>query len=299
MCSYDLLILSLNDYYFCYKMDPLPFSTNTNDVISSKVSEPTLSIAHRYLPNDEQTINALSNYSLVITGTIGAGKSTVCESIAYNIKSLFPDMRIVAYPEFLFVKDCNLSGNILAAKINGSISSNTLQSYILDNWNHIMTQNKDLRGFRLFERCVDDCVTCFCNIENKAGALSDSQFLSLYEELKKIDEHYDIPTYFNIGCRRESSSHFTKLYSNDLNYNLQKILSIISGDILNGINKRIIGLSILPKISKERITVRSRNGESGYTDEQIAIYSTHYEKLFDMLDRGERINRFVDMGALL
>ena len=280
-------------------MNPLPFSTNDQNTISSKISELTLSIARRYLPNDESTISALSNYSLVITGTIGAGKSTVCESMVHIIKTLFPELCIVTYPEFLFVKDAGLSSNLLTAKINGGISSNTLQSFILDNWNNIMSQNEKYQGFRLFERCVDDCVTCFCNIENKAGKLSDAQFMSLYEELKKIDEHYDIPTYFNIRNEHNTESHFTKLYSNDLNYNLQKILSIISGDILNGIKKRIIGLSILPKISKERIIIRSRDGESGYTDEQISIYSTHYEKLFNMLDKGERIDRFVDMGALL
>ena len=278
-------------------MRALPFSTNTTETISSKISELTLSIARRYFPNDAITINALNNYSLAITGTIGAGKSTVCESLVYIFNTIFPDVHIVAYPEFLFVKDSELSGNILSAKINGNISSNTLQSYILDNWNHIMKQNASLQGFRLFERCVDDCVSCFCNIENKYGNLSDAQFMSLYEELKKIDERYDIPTYFN--NEDENISHFTKLYSNDLNYNLQKIMSIISNDILNGINKRIIGLSVLPKTSKERISIRNRDGETGYSDEQLFMYSVHYEKLFDMLDKGKRINRFVDMGALL
>ena len=101
--------------------------------------------------------------------------------------------------------------------------------------------------------------------------------MALYEELRTIDKTYDIPTYFEI-TDEQNESHFTKIYSTDLNYNLANILSIIGCDISNNIKNRIIGLSIKPKTSKERIMKRSREGESGYTDEQLQIYSTHYEK---------------------
>lgn len=276
-----------------------PFSSNSFDTIKSKISEQTFTIAARYLPpNDETIINALNSYSLVITGTVGAGKSTVCESLLMIFKTLFPNLNIITYPEFLYVKDEDVGEKLLNNKISGDISSNTLQSYILDNWRHIMRMNKPHSGFKLFERCVDDCVICFCNLENKTNRLSDAQFMNLYEELKKIDEEFEIPTYFQTNDERRQS-HFTKLYSNDLNYNLQKILSIISGDIINSISNRIIGLSIQPKTSKERILIRSRSGECGYSDDEIALYSNHYEKLFAMLDRGDRITRFVDLGTLL
>ena len=122
--------------------------------------------------------------------------------------------------------------------------------------------------------------------------------MALYEELKDIDKSYNIPTYFETS-NEQNESHFTKLYSTDLNYNLSNILSIIGCDVSNNIKNRIIGLSIKPKTSKERIMKRSREGECGYTDGQLQTYSTHYEKLFDFIDKGEKISRFVDLGMLL
>lgn len=275
------------------------FSKETNETIASRITSQTLKLAKRYLPPDDpKMIAALSEYSLVITGTIGAGKSTICESLVYILHQLFPNLDIVPFPEFLFTGNSELSEKMLNEKIKGNISSNTFQSYIIDSWKKIMSENETRKGFRIFERCVDDCVICFCNIENKAKKLSDSQFMALYEELKNIDKSYDIPTYFDIA-NKQNESHFTKMYSTDLNYNLANILSIIGCDISNNIKNRIIGLSIKPKTSKERIIKRSREGESGYTDEQLQLYSTHYEKLFDFIDKGEKISRFVDLGILL
>lgn len=275
------------------------FSNETNETIASRITSKTLALAKRYLPPDDPKIlSALSEYSLVITGTIGSGKSTICESLIYILHQLFPNLDIVPFPEFLFIGDSELSGKMLNEKIKGNISSNTFQSYIIDSWKKIMNENGTKEGFRIFERCVDDCVICFCNIENKAKKLSDSQFMALYEELRTIDKTYDIPTYFEI-TDEQNESHFTKIYSTDLNYNLVNILSIIGCDISNNIKNRIIGLSIKPKTSKERIMKRSREGESGYTDEQLQMYSTHYEKLFEFIDKGEKISRFVDLGMLL
>ena len=275
------------------------FSNETNGTIASRITNQTLKLAKRYLPTDDpKTISALSDYSLVITGTISAGKSTICESLVYILHQLFPELEIVPFPEFLFTGNSELSEKMLKEKINGNVSSNTFQSYIIDSWKKIMSENGNKKGFRIFERCVDDCVICFCNIENKAKKLSDSQFMALYEELKDIDKSYDIPTYFEIADN-QNESHFTKIYSTDLNYNLTNILSIIGCDISNDIKNRIIGLSIEPKTSRERIVKRSREGESGYTDEQLQMYSTHYEKLFDFIDKGKKISRFVDLGMLL
>ena len=277
----------------------LNFSNDTNETVASRITSQTLELAKRYLPPDNpKTLAALSEYSLVITGTIGAGKSTMCESLVYVLHRIFPELNIVPFPEFLFIGDSELSEKLLNEKIKGGVSSNTFQSYIIDSWKKIMNENGTRKGFRIFERCVDDCVVCFCNIENKTKKLSDAQFMTLYEEVKDMDESDDIPTYFDI-TDKQNESHFTKIYSTDLNYNLQNILSIIGCDINNDIKNRIIGLSIKPQTSKERMINRSREGESGYTDNQLQLYSTHYEKLFEFIDKGEKINRFVDLGMFI
>lgn len=277
----------------------LPFSSVSPDKIAEKVSNETILRACHYLDvGNKELLEKLANYSLVITGTIGAGKSTVCESVIYILKSILPELNLLTYPEFLYVNNNHLSGRLLSEKINNGISSNTFQSYVLDNWWHIMNQNNNQKGFRLFERCIDDCVVCFCNMENKKHKISDIQLMSLYEELKLLVSKFDVPSYFEASPTR-SNSHFTKIISSDLNYNLQTIFSIISADLHNGINNRIIGLYIDSETSKSRIIKRSRTGETGYSDEQIAEYTKHYKKLFNMLDKGKRISRFVDLGQLL
>jgi len=280
----------------------LPFSSLNNTQIAAKISEETILRAGQYLDvsRDSQLINKLNDYKLVITGTIGAGKSTACESVVHVLKCIIPnnELSILTYPEFLYVNNNKLSIKLLTEKINGNISPNTFQSYVLDNWWHIMKQNENQLGFKLFERCIDDCVTCFCNMENKRHKISDLQLMSLYEDLKQLVNKYDVPTYF-MATPPRLNSHFTKIISSDLNYNLQTIFSIISADLHNGIKNRIIGLYVDSETSKDRIIKRSRTGETGYTDDQIAEYTNHYKKLFKMLDKGERIKRFVDLGQLL
>ena len=279
----------------------LPFSNTSNDEIASKISKQTIMMAARYLPLDDPVIvEGLKSYNLVITGTVGAGKSTMCESIAYILRCIHPSLPIITYPEFLYINDSELSSNLLCKKFVGGVSATTFQSYVLDNWRFVLKQNEPWKhsGFKLFERCIDDTVICFCNFENKEKRMSDLQLVSLYEDLKQLVNEFDIPTYFELQPH-EKNSHFTKIYSTDLNYNLQRVLSIISADIANGITNRIIGLSVESKTSKNRIILRNRDGESGFTDEQIIDYNDHYERLFNMLDHGKRITRFVDIGALM
>lgn len=278
----------------------LPFSSLTDEMIASKITPETITRAKYYLniSQDEHLIDKLQNYNLVITGTIGAGKSTICESVVHILKQLFPQLSLLTYPEFLYVNNNRLSSKLLAEKIHYNITSNTFQSYVLDSWWNIMNQNKDKQGFKLFERCIDDCVICFCNLENKHHTMNDLQLLSLYEDLKKLINQFDIPSYFS-SSTSHNVSHFTRLTSTELNYNIQTIFSIIAADLHNGINNRIIGLYVEPEISKERIIMRSRTGESCYTDNQIEEYTNHYKKLFKMLEEGKRIDRFVDLGALL
>ena len=278
-----------------------PFSELSDGEISQKITDETIERVRLYLNNlaTPDIINKLQDYSLVITGTIGAGKSTICESIVHILKTLYPSLSLITYPEFLFVNDGDTSNKLLTEKINNRVSVNTFQSFILDKWRNILEQNKNEKGFKIFERCVDDCVFCFCNIENKRQKLSDFQLFSLYEELKKLDEIYQVPTYFETTTVKNNDSHFTKINSTDLNYNIQTIFSIISADLHNGIKNRIIGLYADTKLSKERIRKRLRDGELGYTDEQIDDYNKHYKKLFKILDNGVRFNRFVDIGQLL
>lgn len=274
-------------------MTTKPFSGNDERTIASRIDDTTLMELSKLI-EDEECMKNLNSYSLVIAGTVGSGKSTVCESLVYMFNKLNKNQTIITFPEFLYTSDEVLSDKLLCGKLNGSISANTLQSFILDQWKKILKDNIDQQGFRIYERCVDDSVFCFCNMENQYKNISDIQLLGLFDELKQIDNEFNVPSYFI-----HNDSKFVKIDSGELNNTLKNVISIMRHDLTHNIKQRIIGLSVSFEVSKYRIKLRSRNGESCYTDQQIQNYINHYEKLFQLLINGDRIYRFVDLGKLL
>lgn len=284
----------INDESTIDRSAQLMFSDNDIHTIAKKIMDHTICSFDELI--EQSLIDRLYDYSLVITGTVGSGKSTICESLVYLFNLILKSFPVITYPEFLFVSDNRLSMSLLGGKFNGNISSNTFQSFILDEWITLLNRNKNKRGFKIFERCVDDTAICFCNMENKNNRLSDLQLLSLYERVKDINNKYHVPSYcdpLNDECK------FTKVISGELNDTIVEILHIIHNDLKNNVKQRIIGLSVSFDISKFRIRQRSRTGESGYTDEQIRNYIHHYETLYDMLLDGKYISRFVDLGTLM
>ena len=268
-----------------------PFSTNSTDIIASKINSATI---QAYKTKLTPLLTQLEHYDLIITGTIGAGKSTLCESITYIITSLFPGLSLSTFPEFLFI-DPEIAGTMLELRLSKQITVATFQSYILDNWEKALKQASNKTSFRIFERCVDDCVICFANLANKHNEMSDQFLLSLYERMKLIDQQYNIPTYLDFDDRE---LHFTEINSSDLNFNLLQILDIITCDLNNKVTSRIIGLSVSSFDSEQRIKQRSRDGESAYDKYIIDVHNTHYKKLFKLLAKGNRIKRFLDLGQL-
>lgn len=259
------------------------FSNNSDEQILSKINTTTLDRIKSF-----QGLNI--NYSLVITGTVGSGKSTMCESLS----ALFSTINIHTnnFPEFLYIND-DVSGSLLSKKINGQISVITFQNFVLDNWECILKQKGINNEFNLFERCIDDSVLCFCNIANKNGEIADLELYSMYKRLRSINNIYNMPSYF------DSEIHFTEIISGNLDFNVNQVLDIIESDLKNGIDKRIIGLSVSDFDSKFRIKTRGRDGENSYDDNLIKRYNKHYNKLFKILSKGKNIKRFLDMGYLV
>lgn len=240
---------------------------------------------------------SFKSYSLVITGTIGSGKSTMCEILMTLINKILPDMSINVFPEF----NCSpgtLGGTLLMNKLNGTLSSNTFQSFILDTWeNNLRTSHQRSShgsSFKLYERCIDDSILCFCNIDNQNGQLDDESFNALYHRAISLNEKYNVPSIMG-----RSEHHFTRILSGDINTNLNQILDIIQKDLSRNVNNRIIGLTVSDYESKTRVIRRNRNGEDAYTDTAIAMYNNVYNSLYDILDKHKTIKRIADMGKLL
>lgn len=264
------------------------FSDNTDEVILSRISNNTMERIKSFkMPNID--------YKLVVTGTIGSGKSTICESLSAVLSTV--GIQTNNFPEFLYIND-DVSGLLLTKKINRQISNVTFQNFVLDNWENILKEKKlgkiNAKGtFNLFERCVDDSVLCFCNIANANNEIEDLELHSMYKRLRKINNKYSIPSYF------DKNLHFTEIVSGNLDFNLNQVLDIIESDFESEIESRIIGLSVSDFDSKFRIKLRGRNGEDKYDNNTIEIYNRHYNKLFKSLHDGGSIKRFLDMGYLL
>lgn len=233
------------------------------------------------------TVQSLNkNYQIAITGTVGSGKSTLCETMAALCRTanITPNV----YPEYLAGN--NLALQLLEQKINGKISSLTLQSYVLDIW-ELRLRQEIHSNFSIFERCPDDSVLCFCNNDNAVDQLSDHDFLSLYRRMRKMLKKYPAPTYYS------NVVHFTKIQSSTIDLNVSQITDIIKSDIQNNIYQRIIGLSVTPYLSLSRINKRNREGEK-YTLDQATSYVRYYENLYETFEKKRNLNRFVDIGLL-
>lgn len=261
------------------------FSEHTFNEIAAQIEPQTIEYYKtKFTPKD------LEKYTLSITGTVGAGKSTACESITYILQTAFPGIHLNMFPEYLSVNP-DLSNKMLELRLNGIISVCTFQSYIIDIWNLIVRNTPQTPGFRLFERCADDCVLCFANVANKDDQLSDQMLYTMFQRIRELDTAYNLPTYFN-------GAHFTEIKSSNLNYNLCQIADIIASDISNNIFTRIIGLSVSSFDSERRIKQRNRNGETSYTSAAIQMLNEHYTKLFNLLASHQTLTRFVDIGKL-
>jgi len=260
----------------------LRFGSNDDKTILRKLSNDTLEKFKIF-----NSIPKEVDYNLVITGTVGSGKTTLLESLSLLLKN--NGHSPINFPEFLYTVNGELSGELLRKKIDQDISPLTFQSYILDMWENTLKVCYKNTGVKLYERCVDDSVICFCNIDHHNDQLTLTELISLYDKLRKtISAYPNIPSYFNVN-------NFIKIQSGSLNENLQEILSIIESDIKNGINKRIIGVEVSNMQSFERIKDRNRDGENNYCIDAVSLFNNHYNKLFKFLENNQFIKSILDL----
>lgn len=230
-------------------------------------------------------LNNIQKYNLVITGTIGAGKSTLCNLLETMFR--INNITHTCYPEYL--ANDSLACELLAKRLSNKVSAVTFQNYILDYWKNAL--QKSNKGISIYERCVEDSVISFCNMANLNGDLTDQELLSLFERAREITVKYNGPSYFG-------TSEFIEIEStNSMNVALE-ILKIIQDDISNGIINRVIGLSVTDEVSFERVINRNREGES-YSMSTIQKYNSQYRALYRKLKFDGKLSRFLDMGLFV
>jgi len=231
-----------------------------------------------YISNNQNIIKPElfkdKKYNLIITGTIGVGKSTILQLISDILE--YYDIKINKYPEYITY---NKTGQLLfEMKMNNKISTFTFQNYILDIWDTLLTENnfKHSKNINIFERIPYDAVYCFSDKEYLKGNLTK-------DEYKMIITHYnDILQKHNM-FEYSDQIKFSKIVNDNINQTISDILNIIISDIENNITHRCIYLTVNNEDEYyKRLGIRDRNGEDKYTCQILNDYQRYYEQNFGM-----------------
>jgi dephospho-CoA kinase len=207
-------------------------------------------------------------YNLIITGTIGVGKSTVLQLISDILE--YYSIKINKYPEYITY---NQTGKLLfEMKMNNKISTFTFQNYILDIWDTLLTENdfKNSKSINIFERIPYDAVYCFSEKEYSKGNLSKAEYgmiLTHYESILHKHNMFEYSDQFK----------FSRINNDNINHTISTIINTIIDDINNGHEYRCICLSVDDKNEYyKRLGIRNRTSEDKYTCQILDEYSDYY-----------------------
>lgn len=234
---------------------------------------------------------------IVITGGVGVGKTTTINLLKELLEK--NGIKCVSIPEYL---DASEEGrNMLMKYSHHEISAYDFQSYIVNYFNDYLTSlNLEGNELMIFERVPDDTITCFSNMWNKQGLLTDDQLYKLYKESLIIGNKFNLPSYF-VSESCEDIIHML-LNTNSSEYVARQIYNEIINRNLTEEQKGksiIIGLYNTPQTCLERIIKRGRKEEiETYTLETIKQFNKHYTAIYEMFMNGGRL-RFCDIGKLI
>lgn len=188
-------------------------------------------------------------YTLVITGPIAAGKSTVSKEVCKRY----------GYPHISEFIETQVDGETrLQEWIKGYISDEDFQRYIVDSYDKTCSVVAHCSR-RVFERSPWDS----CNI-----------FYSGY----KIDELLDYSEEIMRKWRIPTPYKFFTVVDAERNLNevLKEVYSIIDDDLMNHVESRTIYLKIGGSTSYKRTLSRGRSSEKSYTLEYLQLICDKY-----------------------
>ena len=222
----------------------------------------------------DSLVKNVNGYRLVITGTIGSGKSTVCQIVSDIFRA--NGYNINAYPEFVNVQP-EKAIEMLKKKLQKDASTYEFQNYVLDTWEMLFEEHKNKNGINIFERCIDDSVLCFCKYDVMNGKMNNEEYEKLKQRALELDNKYQMfgffPENFNVFS-------FERVNCSKLELAIINVMMTVINDINHGVMNRMIGLYVSRETSKERIHKRLRDGESAYNDDDIENYVKMYNDLY-------------------
>lgn len=219
------------------------------------------------------------SYNIIITGSVGVGKSTVAQLIYEILKELYNNVKI--YPEYInqTFNNIPIGSLMLDAKVNNLISADTFQNFVLDIWEHQLKNNefKKNNTINILERLPEDAVSCFTRESYDNGNMSTLAWNNINHRLQLITEKYNVPSSMNCGF---------KLINNNgkLTETIQNIINVICDDIKNGVRNRLFGLIIDDEKYINRIIERGRLSELNTDLTIFKHYNEYYTKLYNKLN---------------
>ncbi len=235
-------------------------------------------------------------YNLIITGSIGMGKSTLLESI-HNCLN-YNNINHYSFPEFVMTNysNINISETLLEMKLKGILSGITTQNFILDIWEYNlnkyeMYKNKVSRNnIVLWDRTPEDVgifTKALINYEkynniklNNHTINSDENefttqcYNNIIERSDKIMEKYNIKKY---SLEDNNKPCYISMIRSNIELMLISVLNIIKDDIEKGLcNNRIIHLKTDRLDQHKNIQNRNRGGEDNYYDKPLINNDNEY-----------------------
>ena len=220
-------------------------------------------------------------YNIAIAGPIGSGKTTLCNFIWDKLNEmnlqLQDDQQLNSVAGYYkeWIDHSDMCKQMLVNRTNGLISRFTLQSFILDEWNNILTK-EPLRNFNLFERTISECSLCFCE------DLTFKEYDVLHTREHDIAVRFGIPCVdegfsFNVATKERTEEIFDELVKQieiDVDFMLSQKCSTFN---------RIFGMKLLDaETLVKRIGKRARPGEEDLQlrkmDEHLSIFKRAYNK---------------------
>ena len=235
-------------------------------------------------------------YNLIITGSIGMGKSTLLESI-HNCLN-YNNINHYSFPEFVMTNysNINISETLLEMKLKGILSGITTQNFILDIWEYNlnkyeMYKNKVSRNnIVLWDRTPEDVgifTKALINYEkykniklnNHTINSDENEFTNLcynniIERSNKIMKKYNIKKY---SLEDNNKPCYISMIRSNIDLMLLSVLNIIKDDIEKGLcNNRIIHLKTNRLDQHKNIQNRNRGGEDKYYDKPLINNDDEY-----------------------
>lgn len=218
----------------------------------------------------------VTNYNLIITGTIGVGKSTVSQILSNVFER--NNIKVCKYPEYIAYKydGLEMGQKLFEMKMNGLISTFTFQNYILDIWETLLKDNKfnnPNNKINIFERIPYDAVYYFSKREFDNNNLTEWEYKTIIGRYEVIKQKYNLFEY--------SETKQIKIVNDNSVKTAVDIINIIKDDLNKGIKNRCVCLIITDDDKyRERLNIRDRTCEDSYTTKLLNDYKQLYESLF-------------------